>query len=330
MAFYELSYPINPCPGTISGAGFSSAMFETDSGQRRYVRRHLQSRTFLDLAQQIQSHDDLYALITFYRRIGGVANGFRCMDWWDYATNAKGRLWGPNNTEEVACTDQVLGVGDSSTTQFQLRKFYGDSDPIYTRTIKKPVAGTVLVGLNGVNQTSGWTLDTTTGIITFTSPPSAVDEISWGGEFDVPVHFDMTLDEMLAVTMDDYGNVSVPSVPMSEILDENPLDEFHHFGGAIAAAMTANVSVTQGNGRLHVLDPDANGRRAYLPPKAQMCEGMGLFTIVNASGTYYLDVYDYDTDTNLTSAHVLAGKSVIVHLGRHPTTQALTWYLFAE
>ena len=38
---------------------------------------------------------------------------------------------------------------------------------IEVRTITKPVAGTVKVYLDGVEQLSGWSVDTTTGLVTF-------------------------------------------------------------------------------------------------------------------------------------------------------------------
>lgn len=53
------------------------------------------------------------------------------------------------------------------------------------RPIRKPVAG-VVVRANGVVIPA--TVDTTTGLATFTAP--AGQSVTWSGQFDVPVRFE--------------------------------------------------------------------------------------------------------------------------------------------
>jgi uncharacterized protein (TIGR02217 family) len=48
---------------------------------------------------------------------------------------------------------------------------------------------TVSIFVNGVQQNSGWTLDYTTGLVTFTNAPN--DTVTWSGQFHYPVRFDM-------------------------------------------------------------------------------------------------------------------------------------------
>ena len=60
---------------------------------------------------------------------------------------------------------------------------------IEVRTITKPVAGTVKVYLDSVEQLSGWSIDTTTGLVTFGMPPE-FGRGTAGFECDVPVRFD--------------------------------------------------------------------------------------------------------------------------------------------
>jgi uncharacterized protein (TIGR02217 family) len=52
------------------------------------------------------------------------------------------------------------------------------------------VAGTVRIALDGVELASGWSVDATTGIVTFAAAPGAGVAITAGFEFDVPVRFD--------------------------------------------------------------------------------------------------------------------------------------------
>ena len=52
-------------------------------------------------------------------------------------------------------------------------KVYPSGGVAETRRITKPVAGTVAVQIAGIPQTSRWTVDTTTGIVTFAANPTA-------------------------------------------------------------------------------------------------------------------------------------------------------------
>ena len=93
-------------------------------------------------------------------------------------------------------------------------KRYTSGAQTWTRTITKPVAGTLLVALNGVNQASGWTVDALTGIVTFTVAPGNGVAVSAGFEFDVPVRFDS---ETMDVTLDFERLGSIDSIPLVEL-----------------------------------------------------------------------------------------------------------------
>ncbi len=59
--------------------------------------------------------------------------------------------------------------------------------------IKKPVVGTVKPYLAGVLQSSGWSVDTTTGVLTFLASPAVGVAVTADFEFDVPVRFDTVM-----------------------------------------------------------------------------------------------------------------------------------------
>ena len=84
----------------------------------------------------------------------------------------------------------------------------------WVRNIAKPVAGSVAVALNGTPQASGWSVDTTTGVISFTIAPGSGVAITAGFEFDVPVRFDT---DALDVTLDLERLGSITSIPLLEI-----------------------------------------------------------------------------------------------------------------
>ena len=85
---------------------------------------------------------------------------------------------------------------------------------IEVRTITKPVTGTMKVYLDGVEQLSGWSVDTTTGLVTFSAPPAVGVEVTADFEFDVPVRFDT---DHMAVTIETYRLHAWQQIPIVEL-----------------------------------------------------------------------------------------------------------------
>ena len=150
--------------------------------------------------------DDLASVIAFYEARMARLRGFRWKDWADYKSCL------PSAT--VAATDQLIGQGDGTATSFQLSKTYSSGLQSYVRTINKPGAGTVLIAVGGVVQSSGWSVDTTTGVITFAVAPANGASITAGFEFDVPVRFDS---DLMDVNLDIERLGSITSIPLVEI-----------------------------------------------------------------------------------------------------------------
>jgi uncharacterized protein (TIGR02217 family) len=72
----------------------------------------------------------------------------------------------------------------------------------------------VRLALNGVEQMSGWSVDTSTGVVSFDIAPGAGVAITAGFAFDVPVRFDT---DTLDVTLDIERLGSITSIPLLEI-----------------------------------------------------------------------------------------------------------------
>jgi len=111
-------------------------------------------------------------------------------------------------------TDVILDTGDGAKTAFQLVKRYEDGGEEYIRPINKPVVGTVIVSLDDVSQPTGWTLDSTTGIITFASAPGNGVIVKAGFEFDVPARFDV---DELSISLDAFEAGTLPAIDVIEI-----------------------------------------------------------------------------------------------------------------
>ena len=118
-------------------------------------------------------------------------------------------------TAQPAPADQFLGQGNGTRTEFQLVKLYASGAQSWSRTITKPVAGTVLdgAGRRGDRPPAGRST-TATGIVTFAAAPGAGVSVTAGFEFDVPVRFDT---DELPVTLDIERLGSITSIPLVEV-----------------------------------------------------------------------------------------------------------------
>ena len=206
MAFDDVLYPKTVTSGA-GGPMFSTDITEIGSGHEVANQNWTSSRMMFELGARLVKTSEAVEIIRFFRARRGRARGFRLRDPLD------SRSCNPGATP--AATDQLLGTGDGAKLRFQLVKSYGDGVGVAeSRKITRPVSASVLVAVNNVVVGSGWTVDLTTGIITFTTPPTAGHTVKAGFRFDVPVRFDV--DQLLAQTLGN-GNVDLPSIPALEI-----------------------------------------------------------------------------------------------------------------
>ena len=206
MAFHEVRFPDDISRNARGGPERRTQIVELASGDEERNASWANSRRRYDAAYGIRRADDLAAVVAFFEARNGRLYGFRWKDWADYKSCL------PSQTP--AATDQTIGTGDGARTAFQLVKAYTSGSQTWARTIAKPVNGTVKVAIDGNEQTSGWFVDTTTGLITFTTAPANGTAITAGFEFDVPVRFDT---DTLDVTLDIERLGSITSIPLIEI-----------------------------------------------------------------------------------------------------------------
>ncbi len=206
MAFHEVRFPDDISRGARGGPERRTQIVELASGDEERNASWANSRRRYDVAYGIRRADDLAAVVSFFEARNGRLHGFRWKDWADWKSCL------PSGTP--AATDQTIGTGDGATTDFQLVKVYSSGSQSWTRTIAKPVAGTVLVAIDGTVQSSGWSVDTTTGIVSFTTAPASGAAITAGFEFDVPVRFDT---DTLDVILDIERLGSITSIPLIEV-----------------------------------------------------------------------------------------------------------------
>ena len=171
--FHEVQFPPDISYGASGGPGYSTSVVTTVSGHERRNANWAMARGRWNVAHGLKKREQVAELIAFFRARRGRAYGFRFKDWTDHQALA-----------------QSLGMGDGSHETFQLVKHYPSGGVVETRLIAKPVAGTVKLYRDGVEATSGWTVDTTMGLVTFSIAPVAGVQVTADFEFDVPVRFD--------------------------------------------------------------------------------------------------------------------------------------------
>ncbi|TVR80060.1 MAG: TIGR02217 family protein [Rhodospirillales bacterium] len=195
--FHEVQFPPDISYGASGGPGYSTTVVTTASGHERRNANWAAARGKWNVAHGLKKREQVAALIAFFRARKGRAYGFRFKDWTDYQAFA-----------------QVLGVGDGANKTFQLIKYYPSGGEIETRLIAKPVSGTVKIYRDGVEAVSGWTVNTATGLVTFTTAPTSGVQVTADFEFDVPVRFDS---DQMDITIETYQLGSWGQIPVLEI-----------------------------------------------------------------------------------------------------------------
>ncbi len=169
-SFHEVRFPASLSQKSRGGPVRAVDVLTLASGAEERNAIWAGARRVYSMSVGLSAVEDLRELLAFYEARGGALYGFRFKDPLDFGV-----------------LNGAIGVGDGVQASFQLSKG--------TRIITKPVAGTVRVFVNGVQKTltTHFTVDVTTGIVSFTAGNIPADgaAITASFEFDVPVRFDV-------------------------------------------------------------------------------------------------------------------------------------------
>lgn len=193
--------------GSSGGPEFSTIRVPLASGEVDAEQRWADPLGRWEIAHNIKSPEDMAALQAFHRARRGSARPFLLKDWLDCTSAADGK-------SAPTRLDQPLGTGDGVDTTFQLIKRYPDPVAPYDRPVRWPVAGTLLVAVDGVLKTSGVAVNRGAGVVTLTPAPAAAAVITAGFEFDVPVRF---AEDFLSVSWDTIASRSAGTVALEEV-----------------------------------------------------------------------------------------------------------------
>ena len=207
MSFDEIRFPVSISMGSTGGPERRTEIVTTASGREERNTRWADSRRRYNAGFGVKSLNDIHAVVAFFEERRGRLHGFRWKDHADFKSCPP--------LDAVAATDQAIGAGDGATASFQLVKRYGTGLRNHVRTIAKPVAGTILIAVNGAASTN-FTVNAATGIVTFLPGfiPAAGQAIAAGFEFDVPVRFDT---DQLSINLQNFGAGDIPEIPILEV-----------------------------------------------------------------------------------------------------------------
>lgn len=204
-AFDDVDFPLPIGRAAEVSTRFSTAVVTTASGHEQRNADWASARLRFDAGPGVRSEADLQTLIAFFRARRGAAKAFRFRDPLDHSSHAMSGVPTP--------LDIRIGTGDGAATAFDLVKIYGAGAEAEVRRITRPVAGSLRVGVDGVEQMTGWALEPG-GVIRFAAAPMAGAAISAGFLFDVPVRFES---DQLDIAGHGFAAGDAPSVPMIEV-----------------------------------------------------------------------------------------------------------------
>jgi uncharacterized protein (TIGR02217 family) len=208
MQFHDVRFPAALSFGSVGGPERRTDVVAISNGYEERNSPWAHSRRRYDAGVGMRSLDDVETMIAFFEARYGQLYAFRWKDWSDF------RSCKPS--VDIAPTDQFLGTGDGTRTVFPLVKVYQSGSYSYARPISKPVAGTVRAAVAGIENVEGvdFTVDASTGVVQFATPPVTGSDVTAGFEFDVPVRFDT---DSIQTSVASFQAGEIPTVPIIEV-----------------------------------------------------------------------------------------------------------------
>ncbi len=201
--FHDVRFPLALAFGAVGGPERRTEIVQLANGAEQRNSVWSGSRRRWDIGSAVSTLDELNALIEFFEARSGPLHGFRFRDFTDDRSSR------PDQAETPF--DQLLSEGDGVRTQFQLVKHYGDTQ----RRILKPVEGSVGLALDGAAITEGFSVDHTTGQVSFDVAPDAGAVVTAGYRFDCPARFD---GDAIDASLEGFGAGRIVNVRLIELI----------------------------------------------------------------------------------------------------------------
>lgn len=311
MAFHDVQFPTDVSYGSRGGPGFNTAVVATKAdAEQRIPRRQIPRRSW-NAAYGVKSVEQVAAVRTFYTARMGAAHSFRYKDFSEFTT-AEDHISPPTNTDETLGS---IPSGGAPYT-FQARKTFTSGGVTITQNITKPIPDTVVVAVNGVAliPSTDFIVDGTTGEITITTSQTIGQTVTYGAEYDHHARFAEAVDDLLAVSIDNFSNYSIDDIPLVEVLSELPVNDQRVFGGGRYYAEVGQVPIDTG-AFAYAIDPDDapdDTTSAVLPSLTNLYAGGPYFSVKNV-GSVGDVIVEFPAGTTLVS--LLPSEIAIFSIG---------------
>ncbi|MEM1381285.1 MAG: DUF2460 domain-containing protein [Pseudomonadota bacterium] len=200
--FHDVVFPVAIGAGARGGPRRRTDVAVLGSGNEVRRSRWAGARRIWDVSGGIQTFADAETLVHFFEARQGRRYAFRFRDPFDHSSALGGAA--------PSATDQTLGVGDGTATEFPLYKDYGG----VSRRIELAEAGSVFVAVDGAVLTGGaWSLSAERNRVILQTAPAVGQVITAGFLFDTPVRF---TDDALDLELGARG-AAVQAVGLTEI-----------------------------------------------------------------------------------------------------------------
>lgn len=175
--------------GALWRAKMNLEVVESDSGHEdrarlwsQYLREY--EVTYPLANRRGEPSEPLIEVYNAFFATGGGEHSFDFEDWRDHDVE-----------------DGLFGIGDGSQTEFSFVKVYTFGSASHTRRIYRPVSGTVSIKADNITVDPGdYTVDYDLGTVTFDVAPLNAVELTWTGNFLVPVRFDSQIQSTAPTT----------------------------------------------------------------------------------------------------------------------------------
>lgn len=286
--FHDVRLPQDIEQGAMGGPAFYTNVTSISSGAEQRTVGWDRARLTWQLGYGIQNKEDYQTILAFFYARQGKAYGFRFKDFSDYQA-----------------TDAQFGIGNATNRVFRLVKPYVSGSVSFDRIITHPVVATVSLKANGV------AIDPSTydvesfGIIRFHpgQAPANAAVLTWTGEFDVPVRFD--IDEfnitLGALAAGEIMNNALPIIELREQINNPPTDIVLTTTYHASLLETQDTSARIKLADFDIVDDDL-GVNAIGLAGANPLDFEAELNVDTRSGSLYLKagvVLDYETATSL-------------------------------
>ena len=212
MAHLTTVFPAALSYGSVSTRSYSTTVVRAYSGveERNQNWESSLHGYAIDLANRLQA--DLESLVDYYHAAAGKANTFNFQDPREYKSCPL--------ADTPADSDQTLLTAAGGETEVQLIKNYIEGGQTSERKITRPIAGSVVVAIDGTPKAEGpdYSIDYDTGLITFTVALTVGQVVTAGYEFYTPVRFATdNLDVAIQTANCDTGLISSLSAELIEV-----------------------------------------------------------------------------------------------------------------